>query len=103
MGTTWFVSKVLSFSNKRYLSILFRGIWPICNVLSMEQEQMPMEESANMLLMLAGVVQRLNTTDFLQSYWNLMEIWAQYLNSTLPDPGNQLCTDDFVCDYLLVF
>ena len=55
-----------------------------------------MEESANMLLMLAGIVQRLNTTDFLQSYWNVMETWAQYLNSTLPDPGNQLCTDDFV-------
>jgi hypothetical protein len=53
-----------------------------------------------MLLMLAGVVQRLNTNDFLQPYWNLMEIWAQYLNSTLPDPGNQLCTDDFVCNLL---
>ena len=59
---------------------------------------MPMEESANMLLMLAGIVQRLNTSDFLQPYWNVMETWAQYLNSTLPDPGNQLCTDDFVCD-----
>jgi len=54
-----------------------------------------MEESANMLLILAGIVQKLKTTDFLQPYWNVMEIWAQYLNSTLPDPGNQLCTDDF--------
>ena len=59
-----------------------------------------MEESANMLLMLANLVQRLNTTDFLQPYWNLMETWAQYMNSTLPDPENQLCTDDFVCDFL---
>ncbi len=67
-----------------------------------EQEQMPMEESANMLLMLAGIVQRLNTTDFLQPYWNVMETWAQYLNSSLPDPGNQLCTDDFVRDSLSV-
>jgi hypothetical protein len=57
---------------------------------------MPMEESANMLLMLAGIVQRLKATDFLQPYWNVMEIWAQYLNSSLPDPGKQLCTDDFV-------
>ena len=63
---------------------------------------MPMEESANMLMMLANLVQRLNTTDFLQPYWNLMETWAQYLNSTLPDPENQLCTDDFVCSFLPV-
>ena len=55
-----------------------------------------MEESANMLLMLAGVAKMLKTTDFLQPYWNVMELWSQYLNSTLPDPGNQLCTDDFV-------
>jgi hypothetical protein len=76
----------------------FRGTWSVCDILPNEQEQMPMEESANMLLMLAGIVQRLNTSDFLQPYWNLTEIWAQYLNRTLPDPGNQLCTDDFVCD-----
>lgn len=83
------------------MDILFffvRGKWPVCDILSQEQEQMPMEESANMLMMLASVVQRLNTTDFLQPYWNVMDIWAQYLNSTLPDPGNQLCTDDFVCN-----
>ncbi|CAF0829870.1 unnamed protein product [Rotaria sordida] len=71
------------------------GTWPVCDISPDEQEQMPMEESANMLLMLAGIVQRLAKTDFLQPYWNVMEIWAQYLNSTLPDPGNQLCTDDF--------
>lgn len=57
---------------------------------------MPMEESANMLLMCAALVQRLNTTDFLQPYWKLINIWADYLNSTLPDPKDQLCTDDFV-------
>ena len=68
----------------------------MCDILPSEQEQMPMEESANLLLMLAGVVQKLKTTDFLTPYWNVMEIWAQYLNSSLPDPGNQLCTDDFV-------
>jgi hypothetical protein len=64
---------------------------------------MPMEESGNIFLMLAGIVQRLNTTDFLQPYWNVMEIWAQYLNSSLPDPDDQVCPDDFVCDYLLLF
>jgi len=57
-----------------------------------------MEESGNIFLMLAGIVQRLKTTDFLQPYWNVMEIWAQYLNSSLPDPGDQFFPDTFVCD-----
>ena len=25
----------------------------------------------------------------------VLETWAEYLNASLPDPGNQLCTDDF--------
>jgi hypothetical protein len=25
----------------------------------------------------------------------LLEMWAGYLVASLPDPGNQLCTDDF--------
>jgi len=58
-----------------------------------------MEETANMLLMLAGVVQRLMDSNFLKPYWNVTEIWGQYLNSTLPDPGNQPCTDVFVCGF----
>ena len=37
---------------------------------------MPVEESANMLLMIAAIVQRLNTTDFLRPYcgvrWKLV-------------------------------
>ncbi len=79
---------------------LCRGTWPVCNRLSSEQLEMPIEETANMILMLAGIVQRLNTTAFLQPYWNLMESWAQYLNGSLPDPENQICTDVFVCNFL---
>jgi hypothetical protein len=79
-----------------FCDFFLRGTWSVCDILPQEQEQMPMEESANLLLMLASIAQRLQTIDFLQPYWNVMEIWANYLNSTLPDPGNQLCTDDFV-------
>jgi hypothetical protein len=79
--------------------LFFRGIWPICDRLQTEQQHMPMEESANMFLMLAAVVQRLDTIDFLQPYWNVMETWAQFLNSSLPDPGTQTCPDDYVCDF----
>jgi len=80
----------------KYAFCFDRGNWPICDLLPNEQEQMPVEESANMLLMLAGIVQRTKQIDFLQPYWNLLETWGQYLNDSLPDPGNQLCTDDFV-------
>ncbi len=103
MGTTSSVRrfKLAFFVIEETHLFLFSGTWSVCDILPNEEEQMPMEESANMLLMLAGVVQRLKKTDFLQPYGNVMEMWAQYLNSTLPDPGNQLCTDDFVCDLLL--
>ena len=78
----------------------FRGTWAVCGTLPDEQLQLPMEETSNMLLMLAGVVQRLKATDFLQPYWNVLESWAQFLNSTLPDPPNQVCSDVFVCKSL---
>lgn len=64
---------------------------------------MPAEESGNMFLMLAGIVQRLNTTDFLEPYWNIMENWAQFLHNTLPDPNSQLCPDNFVCNLYFNF
>ncbi len=104
MGTSSSVTRItLDLIEEMKLFFIFRGTWPVCDILPNEQEQMPMEESANMLLMLAGIVQRVNSIDFLRPYWNVMETWAQYLNSSLPDPGNQLCTDDFVCDCLLLF
>ena len=75
---------------------MFRGTWPVCDRLDSEEMAMPMEETANVILMTAAVVQRINSTSFLQPYWNLLENWAQYLNSTLPDPGNQINSDCFV-------
>lgn len=30
-----------------------------------------------------------------EHYWSLLRIWGKYLTDSLPDPGNQLCTDDF--------
>ena len=74
------------------------GDWPVCSLLPQDQEQMPMEETGNMLILLAAIAQRQNQQiDYLQPYAPLLESWAHYLNDSLPDPGNQLCTDDFVC------
>jgi len=72
------------------------GAWPVADIVGEQQEQMPMEESANMIIMLAGIAQQQgNKVDWLKPYWPALQTWADYLNVSLPDPGNQLCTDDF--------
>jgi len=72
------------------------GTWPICDIRPDQQEQMPMEESANMLVMLAGIAKQQNwNVGWLIKYMPLLKTWADYLSASLPDPGDQLCTDDF--------
>jgi len=70
------------------------GTWPVANIKTNEQENMPIEETANMLLMLAALEHRGSKVD-LSAYWHLFVQWADYLISALPDPEDQLCTDDF--------
>jgi hypothetical protein len=61
-----------------------------------KQENMPIEESANLLIMLAAIAQRTLKTDFIAPrFWPLLKQWADYLVQTSLDPGDQLCTDDF--------
>eukprot|EP00026_Physarum_polycephalum_P004399 Phypoly_transcript_04418.p1 GENE.Phypoly_transcript_04418~~Phypoly_transcript_04418.p1 ORF type:complete len:712 (+),score=112.47 Phypoly_transcript_04418:73-2136(+) len=73
------------------------GTWPVADILTSQQENMPIEETANMILMVAAV-SKYSTFDVIiktPAYWALLEQWGNYLVSALPDPGNQLCTDDF--------
>lgn len=72
------------------------GTYPLDNGRNPAQmESMPVEETGNMLLMIAGIAKAEGSADFAAHYWPLLTKWAAYLELNGLDPGGQLCTDDF--------
>ena len=59
------------------------------------ETQMPVEESGNMLLMLAAVGYASGDWSLAEENLDLLRQWCRYLLDFGEDPGEQLCTDDF--------
>jgi hypothetical protein len=61
-------------------------------------ENMPIEESGNMIIMAAAYTRAAPGTTalvYLQAHYRWLKRWADYLVDALPDPGMQNQTDDF--------
>lgn len=57
--------------------------------------QMPIEESGNMMILTAAICKKENNYDFAKEHLSTLKNFSKYLEEYGADPQNQLCTDDF--------
>lgn len=75
------------------------GVYPFGDSKTEDQEQMPLENTSNMFIMLLSILQRNDDTVWFEERFDMLKTWADDLLSSLPFPETQLSTDDFMGAY----
>ncbi len=99
----WQDASAWSESPPPYYCVHDLGVYPVAaGRVPGNGEQMPIEESAGMLIMAAGYARAVGASTafpFLSQWQLLWTQWADYLMTQVPTPSTQLCTDDWAPDY----
>jgi len=72
------------------------GRYPVASATGAAGEAMVIEESGNMIIMCDAIAKADGNPDFSAPWWPQLTQWAAYLEQYGLDPGDQLCTDDFM-------